>query len=274
MVLEVFWSVAKSEIVVEMKWLFLSPHLDDAVLSCGGLIAELSSKSKVEIWTPFCGAPWCGPYSNVAKWLHGVSGGRTGNRLTNQRRQEDQTACKILGAGFRHLKWYDAVYRKSGWKRFLYPDTCQSEINNADEILVRGITQQLQRFLAFDDVMFVPLSLGGHVDHRIVRAAAEGTGHNCLVYYPEIPYLQRYPEQVAANTQDLSSLLCQLDAKDIELWTKAVACYHSQLTMLETAAGPLAAMLEEYRSNPMKLFVRSGEFSRAISESLMSLSNG
>ncbi|MFO1000107.1 MAG: PIG-L family deacetylase [Planctomycetaceae bacterium] len=256
-----------------MKCIFLSPHLDDAVLSCGGLIAELSSKSTVEIWTPFCGAPWCGPYSNVAKWLHGVSGGKTGNRLANQRRKEDQTACKILGARFRHLKWYDAVYRKSGWKRFLYPITCQSEINYADEILVSSMTQQLQRVLAVDDVMFVPLSLGGHVDHRIVRAAAERTGHSQVIYYPEIPYLQRYPEQIATCTQDLRSLACKLDVADVKIWTKAVACYQSQLSMLEAGTTPVSALLEEYLTSAVTLYVPPSGLSTSASESLLSYLN-
>jgi len=35
-----------------MHWIYLSPHLDDAVLSCGGIIwQQVQSGHQVEIWT-------------------------------------------------------------------------------------------------------------------------------------------------------------------------------------------------------------------------------
>ncbi|NTU55874.1 MAG: PIG-L family deacetylase, partial [Anaerolineales bacterium] len=41
-----------------MRWIYLSPHLDDAVLSAGGLIYEQTrSGTPVEIWTFMCGVP-------------------------------------------------------------------------------------------------------------------------------------------------------------------------------------------------------------------------
>jgi len=39
-----------------MRWIYLSPHFDDAVLSCGGLIFDQTcGGTAVEIWTVFAG---------------------------------------------------------------------------------------------------------------------------------------------------------------------------------------------------------------------------
>ena len=41
-----------------MRWIYLSPHFDDAVLSCGGVIFEQSRQGiQTEIWTIFAGSP-------------------------------------------------------------------------------------------------------------------------------------------------------------------------------------------------------------------------
>ena len=41
-----------------MRWIYLSPHLDDAVFSAGGLIYEQAQAGiPVEIWTIMCGYP-------------------------------------------------------------------------------------------------------------------------------------------------------------------------------------------------------------------------
>ncbi|MBA4379671.1 MAG: PIG-L family deacetylase, partial [Anaerolinea sp.] len=54
-----------------MRWIYISPHLDDAVLSCGGLIWEQShAGTQVEIWTVCTGDPPEGPLSPFAEVLH------------------------------------------------------------------------------------------------------------------------------------------------------------------------------------------------------------
>jgi LmbE family N-acetylglucosaminyl deacetylase len=50
-----------------MRWIYLSPHFDDAVLSCGGLIFEQARQGiPIEIWTIFAGNPPPGPLSMFA----------------------------------------------------------------------------------------------------------------------------------------------------------------------------------------------------------------
>jgi len=53
---------------MKMRTIYLSAHLDDAVLSCGGLIHDQVSKGRdVEIWTFFCAIPPDKPISNYTK---------------------------------------------------------------------------------------------------------------------------------------------------------------------------------------------------------------
>lgn len=241
------------------RCIFLSPHLDDAILSCGGLIAELSGRTNVEIWTIFSGAPWCGPYSGVAKWLHSVSGGLTGRRLAVHRRREDQIACQILGAGFRHLGWYDAVYRKSGWKRFLYAAGCQTQMSEQDQTLLKSVTKGLQRLISPDDIMLVPLALGGHVDHRFTRVAAEMASHAHVAFYADVPYLQRYPEQLQTATVGLTSINYAIHQQVVGEWIRSIHAYSSQIEMLQDAVGSLDILIRDYSAHPLKLFTKSSE---------------
>ncbi len=63
----------KSSIIGEgMRWIYISPHFDDAVLSCGGLIWEQThSGIPVEIWTIMAGDPPLGAESTpLARQLH------------------------------------------------------------------------------------------------------------------------------------------------------------------------------------------------------------
>jgi LmbE family N-acetylglucosaminyl deacetylase len=228
------------------KWIILSPHLDDGVLSCGGLITGLVPKADVEIWTLFCGAPICGPYSPAGKWLHSISGGVAGRSLTRQRRQEDTKACKVLGAGHRHFHWRDAVYRKARDGRFLYNECKQKSWHVDDEPMISEMATTLRDELSREDQLLVPLGVGRHVDHLIARQAAETSGHTQMAFYAEIPYIQLQANQHPESTVSLQSVRYTVNLDQIKQWIKATECYISQRRMLEEAAGPLPQLIGCY----------------------------
>ena len=124
-----------------MKWVYLSPHLDDAVLSCGGLIWEqIRSGGNVEIWTICAGAPPTGDLSGFAKELHERWG--LGMDAVSKRRMEDQVACRILGAGHKHYDIPDAIYRrdpKTGEILYDSFDVILSGIHPGDEMLLKSM---------------------------------------------------------------------------------------------------------------------------------------
>src|SRR3954449_7408206 len=89
-------------------WIYLSPHLDDAALSCGGQIfAASQGGERVLIVTITAGNP-VGSVSSYAASLHSrwelVD-------ATEARRQEDLAACAILGAESLHWAVPDCIYR-------------------------------------------------------------------------------------------------------------------------------------------------------------------
>ncbi|MFM8315953.1 MAG: PIG-L family deacetylase, partial [Deltaproteobacteria bacterium] len=78
--------------------IFISPHLDDAVLSCGGLINYFSQFCRVEIWTTFCGAPSIPRNSKLVNWLHEITQTKNALELIGLRKKEDKEAAQMLNA--------------------------------------------------------------------------------------------------------------------------------------------------------------------------------
>jgi LmbE family N-acetylglucosaminyl deacetylase len=91
---------------------YLSPHLDDAVFSCGGLILrQTNAGDDVQVVTVFTGDPPVGELTPFAYELHRRWGGE-GSPM-GLRRAEDLVACGRLGASVVHLGLADAVYRRA-----------------------------------------------------------------------------------------------------------------------------------------------------------------
>ena len=95
-----------------MIWIFLSPHFDDAALSCGGLAWEQAQQGdRVEIWTVCSGSPPDLPLPPFARQLH-ARWGTGGPETVERRRLEDEEACRRLGALARYFDVPDCIYRR------------------------------------------------------------------------------------------------------------------------------------------------------------------
>jgi len=94
-----------------LHYIFISPHLDDAILSCGGIIHSLNSSGQnVEIWTVFAGKPKNFLFNDFTKSLHQRWALDDQFAITN-RLKEDKTACKILGVKAKYFRFLDCIYR-------------------------------------------------------------------------------------------------------------------------------------------------------------------
>lgn len=229
-----------------MTWIFLSPHLDDAVLSCGGLIAGLNQA--VQIWTVFAGDPPAGELAPFARELH--ERWQTGPAAAAARRAEDAAACTCLGALYRHFSYPDCIYRR-------LPDG-QPVIGGREDLfrpptepgLVDELAAQIARQAPAGARVVCPLSYGGHVDHRIVRAAAEQAGCG-LWYYPDYPYAVR-PEAGGADAplpslpENSEPVTFHLREEDLAAWEAAAAAYVSQLSTFWANENAMRAALREY----------------------------
>src|SRR5258708_36793294 len=95
--------------------LFLSPHADDAALSCGGQIAQLTRKGEtVIIFTLMAGDPPVDFHpTELTDTLHGRWNAADGFVATAARRKEDTTAARMLGAVVKFGPYADAIYRRN-----------------------------------------------------------------------------------------------------------------------------------------------------------------
>jgi LmbE family N-acetylglucosaminyl deacetylase len=215
-----------------MRWIIISPHFDDAVLSCGGLLWEISrGGAAVEIWTVCAGIPPEGPLSELAGRIHAQWGTGEARQTVELRRAEDREAAAVMGATARHFSTLDCIYRMDAGGVFLYNDDVFDAPHSADAGLPDRIAAELGAHLTRDDRVVAPLAVGHHVDHVITRRAAERLGTS-LSYYAEIPYLLRFPEELPAASAGLTADLRPVSPAGLRAWQKGVGAYASQMSML------------------------------------------
>ena len=209
---------------------YLAPHLDDAVFSCGGLMArQTASDEGVTVVTVCAGDTPVGELTAFAVELHRRWGG-AGSPIA-ARRAEDRMACGRLGASAFHLEVPDAVYRWSHSEP-LYPDegAIFGSLHPADEELVAQLAALLEEKCPPDARLYCPSVIGGHVDHRLTRMAAERLGHS-LWYYQDMPYAARggvIPADLALPTG--ITMTIPLAEEEVQLWIDAMGEYRSQLS--------------------------------------------
>jgi hypothetical protein len=200
----------------------LSPHLDDAVLSCGALLGYLARRHRITVISVFTAAappPWSLPARRALRAL----GTGDAEELFQRRRAEDLEVLGGLGATPVHLGFTDALFRvRSGlgrvwggfgarpaYRTFRF-DAARGRVAGCDAGLAAQVAEKVrgsgkvrgpEGVLGSDEangsggvdgvdgfgVVLAPLGIGRHVDHLITRAAA---GHLGLrtVYYSDFPY--------------------------------------------------------------------------------------
>jgi LmbE family N-acetylglucosaminyl deacetylase len=156
------------------------------------------------------------------------------------RRGEDLAACRVLAAQPRHWELQEAIHRRAEpGGEALYPtlERLFGKIAQQEEPLVARLAERLAAIPGAADCARVvaPLGVGGHVDHRIVRAAAERAFGGALLYYEEFPYIVWKPFallRAGIFGRSWSALRQPLAAGEIAARIAAIACYASQVTPL------------------------------------------
>ena len=156
---------------MERVALLLSPHLDDAILSCPGYIQRLRRKGvRVVIATVFSA-------SDDSQAAH-----------YRARRTEDRRAARLLDASVVHLGFRDAPFRSPRYRNFRGIVFGQAREYAATVAEVATRTAALVRKLRPEQIL-APLAVGNHVDHRAVRdAALIAIDWRDLLFYEDRPY--------------------------------------------------------------------------------------
>lgn len=249
-----------------MRWIYLSPHLDDAVLSAGGLIHDQAKTGiPVEIWTVMCGYPsGIEEFSFLAAINHAGWGFSSGNETVRARRAEDENAAKILGARAVHFDFLDCIYRRGRDGNWLYNvelsepydvevlgkksmEALTAPPHEEDAELPSRIAQAVSERLTRDDVLVCQLAVGSHVDHVIVRRAAEMLGRP-IVYDIDIPYLFYKPEEFPPKSAGMREKVHAVTEAGLRSWGEAVLAYKSQIPVLGDALNTPEKAREAIRS--------------------------
>ena len=126
---------------------YLSPHLDDAVLSCGALIfLQSQDDNRPTVITCFAGVPEGPVTSSLALEQHAKWGLV---QAVQSRRREDSEAHGLLGSAPRYLDYLDCIYRRGPDKdaylytseAALFGDVHPCEDGLAEDMASRLLTQ-------------------------------------------------------------------------------------------------------------------------------------
>jgi LmbE family N-acetylglucosaminyl deacetylase len=231
-----------------MRWIYLSPHFDDVVLSCGGLVWEqMQAGSQVEIWTLCAGAPKEGAgLSAFAQQLH--ARWQTEREAVAYRQKEDLAAGKRLGAISRYWDLPDCIYRQLPGGDWLVngEEDLWKPVHSLEYPVVERLARWLEEGLHPEDTLVSPLTLGNHVDHYLVRAAAERLGRP-LWYYADYPYaVAAHGELVVKTGENWKKSSFQVSRAALDAWQEAVACYVSQISTFWGGDSEMRAALETY----------------------------
>jgi GlcNAc-PI de-N-acetylase len=147
------------------RTVILSPHFDDAVLSCWHVLASAGDVLVVNVFA-------AEPPAGALGWWDRLAGATDSAAAVRTRIEEDRQALALAGRTAVNLPFLDSQYRQ--------PDQASGEIVEA----LRGV-------LVADARLYAPASLGDHHrDHSVVRSAAlalhaEGAD---LELYADLPH--------------------------------------------------------------------------------------
>jgi LmbE family N-acetylglucosaminyl deacetylase len=207
------------------------------VLSCGGLIHRLTQSGQtVRILTVMGGdIPAALPDTPIVRDLH--RRWQAGYDPVAVRRQEDRCAAETLNAQADHMPYPDCVYRVGANKRPLYPseESLFGDVHPDDPLRRVSLAESLPGELA---ALYVPLGVGHHVDHQIVRDWGLSLTSTSFVLklYAEYPYsrekmaVDRAYQFFSRRGQSLTSEVVELSEQDVQAKIRGIACYRSQIS--------------------------------------------
>jgi LmbE family N-acetylglucosaminyl deacetylase len=230
-----------------MRWIYVSPHLDDAVLSAGGLIYEQTRAGMdVEIWTMMCGFPPTDELSPYAQLMHYEWGIPAAADVINARREEDIKAAGIVGAKVVHFNFLDCIYRRNKNGDWLYSYVFDPP-HEGDEGLPVQIADAISARLQPTDQLVCQFGIGSHVDHVLVRRGLEII-QSPILYDADIPYLFRNPDELAPQIAGMNAIAYRMTDAGLNSWLEASAAYESQINSLFDSPEAMQVQFQQYWS--------------------------
>jgi LmbE family N-acetylglucosaminyl deacetylase len=216
--------------------LYLSPHLDDAVFSCGGLIhAQRRAGEKVGVLTLCAGSPGpdaVPPLAQQYESAWGVPG-------EGMARRRAENAALLSGWGVLNVEFDtgDAIYRVYNSVP-LY--ACRADLFGQplpqDAGLLPLWEARLQNLAAQEAssvTLYAPLGVGGHVDHELARCLGQRLGEAGwrTWFYEDYPYVETVERGLEAARERFGRRAWRSHVLPIDVGAKieGVRAYRTQL---------------------------------------------
>jgi len=204
----------------------VSPHLDDAVLSC---FSALEPGTRVV--TVFAGLP---PSGMLGAW-DAKTGASDSRARVIERRLEDVRAMRLAGCEPIQLDFEDSQYwRRSGLKGLVRRSGSTPPSHDA-------LVAALRPYLETARQVYAPAGIG-HVQHSMARDAALAIRRDVSLY-ADVPYvLAVAPEELELPTELAGVAHRRRD--EVQLGSRAALkiaateCYATQIPALEIAFAP------------------------------------
>jgi LmbE family N-acetylglucosaminyl deacetylase len=225
-------SMTSEAIQGPFDYVYLSPHFDDVVFSCGGQIAQRTATgSSVAVVTVMGAKPPVGRLSNFAVELHTKWG--VDESAVAIRKLEDQASCALVGASAIHWSIMDCIYREGAFPcDWLYSSRAAifGRIAAFEESSIITRIGQLIAELPPHRRLVAPLAVGNHVDHQIVRKAAESFGTS-VSFYEDFPYafVDGSVDAVLGGRENWSVEQIDLSSKSRTAKAAAIEAHASQI---------------------------------------------
>jgi LmbE family N-acetylglucosaminyl deacetylase len=208
---------------MSMHKVFLSPHFDDVALSCGGIVAMAAAAGERALVVTVCAAlPSPEARSRLIDKVHRARGFADGVAYISARREEDRAAAAILGAGVEWGSSLDAIYRRpADYNRsatLLGPPVSGDPLFHETAMLIADLRRRFPRA-----TFYAPLGVGGHIDHRLVSAAARKSLGD-VWFYEEFPHGDVLGPHTPRGKSEVVDVGIHVDQR-----VAAVLCYRSQI---------------------------------------------
>jgi len=216
--------------------LVLSPHLDDAVLSLGGTMAEMAQIGRnVVVYNLFC-APYHGPLSPAAQRLH--EGWGDPEDITGLRLQEDRQALEVIGAQQIIGDARDLIYRQSVQGDWLYTrmEDIQGDRNPEDNALVSAYFSKLAGMFAKEKFeIYVPLGIGGHIDHILAfdMGVLLHEADYTVKFYEDLPYALR-EDYLSARINTMKNMRSSIELFPLEMLDRKIEALHFYQSQIDS----------------------------------------
>ena len=243
----------------QYKHIYLSPHFDDAIFSCGGNMGLQTLNDQASlIITIFASVPSFKMkfYSFAFKVHRGMGfnilNSHYAQNIVNLRRREDVHAATYLQADSLWLDNLDAIYRGTPSYYTQLEHLLGGAIHPKDIWIEKQLTQDLLTMHKRmpNAIWYAPLGVGLHVDHQIVSLAAQ----RLMTYGAHVEFYEDFPYVAGAGV--LQKILPKLNttlqptivevAQTLRLRQAAAEFYTSQIRMSFGSKTAMSALLTNY----------------------------